>query len=323
MKKLFFFSAIILLFLPINLEAWGFFAHEKINHLAVFTLPPQMTVFYKKHIEFITAHAVDADKRKFILPEEAPRHFIDIDHYGLYPYEELPRNWDAAVEKFTEDTLLKYGILPWHSLAVFYALTKAFKNKDQASILKLSADIGHYIADAHVPLHACTNYNGQFTGQQGIHALWESSIPELLADNTFNFWVGKATYINDPAGYIWKIILQSAQEAATVLQVEKTLSHQFPADQKYSFINRNGHLIHTYSVAYVKAYNKRLKGMVEAKFRESIHDVASFWYTAWVNAGQPDLQQLSHKEFSPHDIEAWQRLEEGWLSDTTKLLEKE
>lgn len=110
-------------------------------------------------------------------------------------------------------------------------LTAAFKEKDGAKILKLSAEIGHYIADAHVPLHASSNHNGQLTGQQGIHGFWESRIPELLAEKEWNFFIGKADYIQQPADFIWQRVLESAAAADTVLKYEKELSTSFPPDQ--------------------------------------------------------------------------------------------
>ena len=64
---------------------WGFYAHQKINYYATFLLPPEMLVLYKPNIDFISEHAVDPDKRRYISKDEAPRHFIDIDHYGPYP----------------------------------------------------------------------------------------------------------------------------------------------------------------------------------------------------------------------------------------------
>ena len=94
---------------------------------------------------------------------------------------------------------------------MLHRLTDAFKEKDQAKILKLSAEIGHYIADAHVPLHAHSNHNGQYTGQQGIHGFWESRIPELLAEKEWDFFIGKAAYHDKPCcnlcgkGY-WKVV---------------------------------------------------------------------------------------------------------------------
>ena len=131
-----------------------------------------MMVLYKPNIDFITAHAVDPDMRRNVVADEAPRHFIDIDHYGKYPYSELPRKWIDAVTKFSEDTLLANGIVPWHVQTVLYRLTEAFKEKNFLQIMKNSADIGHYIADAHVPLHTSSNHNGQLTNQKGIHGFW-------------------------------------------------------------------------------------------------------------------------------------------------------
>ena len=291
---------------------WGFYAHKKINYYAVFLLPPQMLLFYKPHIAFISEHAVDPDKRRYSVAAEGARHFIDIDHYGDYPYQELPHKWKDAVEKYSEDTLLKYGIVPWHIQTMLGRLTKAFKEKNFSSILKNSAEIGHYIADAHVPLHASVNYDGQFTGQKGIHAFWESRIPELIAEKNFNFFIGKAQYIKEPSVFIWQRVLESALATDSVLRFEKKLSQHFPSDKKYSFEKRNNVLIKQYSSSYTIAYDKMLNGMVERRMRQSIFAVASFWYTAWVNAGQPDLSELVHQTFSENDLKEFEKLNEAW-----------
>ncbi|OQY96411.1 MAG: S1/P1 Nuclease [Sphingobacteriales bacterium UTBCD1] len=293
---------------------WGFFAHQEINRYAVFLLPPQMMVLYKPNLDFITIHAVDPDKRRYAVAAEGPRHYIDIDHYGAYPYDSLPRKWKDAVARFSEDTLNQYGTVPWWVQTMLYRLTDAFKEKSQAKILKLSTELGHYIADAHVPLHASSNHNGQYSDQLGIHGFWESRIPELLADKEWDFFIGKAEYIPDPANFIWKRVLESAAAADTVLKFEKELSKQFPADQKFSYENRNGIQIRQYSSAYTKAYNEKMKGMVERRMRQSVFAVASFWYTAWVNAGQPDLTKLNNKEFSAADMKEFENLNNAWRS---------
>ncbi|HWC55247.1 MAG TPA: zinc dependent phospholipase C family protein [Chitinophagaceae bacterium] len=297
---------------------WGFFAHQEINRYAVFLLPPQMMVLYKPNIDFITVHAVDPDKRRYAVAAEGPRHYIDIDHYGAYPYNSLPRKWNEAVTKFSEDSLNAYGIVPWWVQTMLHRLTDAFKEKNQAKILKVSAELGHYIADAHVPLHASSNHNGQYTDQVGIHGFWESRIPELLADKEWDFFIGKADYIADPGDFIWKRVLESAAAADTVLKFEKELTEQFPSDQKYSFENRNGTLVRQYSSAYTKAYNEKLKGMVERRMRQAIYAVASFWYTAWVNAGQPDLSKLRNKEFSADDLKEFESLNNAWRGGSIK-----
>lgn len=293
---------------------WGFYGHKKINNYAVFLLPPQMMVLYKPYADFLTEHAVDPDKRRYILLQEGARHFIDIDHYGKYPYPDLPRKWNDAVAKYSEDTLRANGIGPWWVQIMLQRLTAAFKEKDQAKILKLSAEIGHYIADLHVPLHASSNHDGQLTGQKGIHGFWESRIPELLADTEWDFFIGKAEYIKNPADFIWKRVLESGASADTVLKYEKALSKTFPADQKYSFENRNGVLVRQFSSAYSKTFNEKLKGMIERRMRQSIYAVASCWYTAWVNAGQPDLANLAHKEFSAADQKEFDELNTAWQS---------
>jgi hypothetical protein len=212
---------------------------------------------------------------------------------------------------YSEDTLRRYGIVPWHVQLMQRRLTYAFLKKDLAYILRTSAELGHYIADAHVPLHASSNHNGQLTGQHGIHGFWESRVPELLAEKTFSFWVGKATYVADPADYIWQRVLESARAADTVLNMERLLNNETPVNQKYAFEKRNGVWIKQYSSDYTHAYNKLLNGMVERRMQRAIHTLASFWYTAWIDAGQPMLKNLSGNE-TEFDRKEWDSLNRLW-----------
>ncbi len=316
MKKVFRFLLpfILLLITNYNVYCWGFYAHQKTNYYAVFLLPPEMMVLYKPSIAFISEHAIDPDKRRYAVPDEGPRHYIDIDQYGKYPYDALPRKWSDAVAKFTEDTLKQHGIVPWHVQTMLNRLTNAFKEKNFSLIMKYSAEIGHYISDAHVPLHASSNHNGQYTNQKGIHGFWESRVPELLAEKEWDFFVGKADYIKYPGDFIWARVLESAQAADTVLLYERELTKQFDDDKKYSFEERNGKTIRQYSSAFTIAYNKKLDGMIERRMRQSIYAIASFWYTAWVNAGQPDLKSLIAQKFSEADIKEFENLNKQWSS---------
>jgi hypothetical protein len=282
-----------------------------------------MLVLYKPNIDFIADHAVDPDMRRYVLAGEGARHFIDIDHYGKYPFTELPKKWNDAIAKFSEDSLQAYGIVPWWIQIMLRRLTDAFKERNQTKILKMSAELGHYIADAHVPLHTNSNHNGQFTNQQGIHGFWESRLPELLADKEWDFFIGKAEYIKDPGNFIWRRVLESAAAADTVLRFEKELTDQFPADQKFSFENRNGVTIRQYSSRFTRAYNTKLKGMVERRMRQAIYAVASFWYTAWVNAGEPDLTKLTQKQFSADDLKEFEDLTNAWKNGANNGKEHE
>ena len=271
-----------------------------------------MIVLFKPNISFLSEHAIDPDKRRYAVPDEGPRHYIDIDHYGTYPYTSLPRKWSDAVAKFGEDSLKQYGIVPWHVQTMLNRLTSAFKEKNFSLIMKYGAEIGHYISDAHVPLHATSNHNGQFTNQKGIHGFWESRVPELLAEKEFDFFIGKADYIQNPGDFIWKRVLESAKAADTVLTYERELTLKFADDKKYAFENRNGKTIRQYSSAFTIAYNKKLDGMIERRMRQSIYAIASFWYTAWVNAGQPDLKALVTQKFTEADIKEFENLNKQW-----------
>jgi hypothetical protein len=250
-----------------------------------------MKAFYEANIDYITAHAVSADKRRYVDSTEAPRHFLDADHYGPNPWTKIPENYDDAAIKYSADTVTKYGIVPWAIEFEYNGLVKAFKAHDTLAILNISANLGHYVADAHVPLHLTLNYNGQLTGQTGIHALWESRIPELFGDS-FNYYAGRARYIDDPLKEAFKICRASFNEVDSVLRFEKMLNKTFPADKKYVTEKRSSRTVTDYSEAYAAAYRQMLHGMVERRMRASIRDAGNYWFSAWVDAGQPDLGKL-------------------------------
>ena len=270
---------------------WGFYAHQQINRLAIFTLPPEMIVFYKANIDYITTNAVAPDKRRYTSKDEACRHYIDLNVYHDSLRNKMPMFWHQAKAIFPEDTLKKHGIVPWHVYLMKVRLTEAFKQKDKAAILKLSADLGHYIADAHVPLHTTNNYNGQFTAQHGIHGLWESRIPELYAQQ-YDVWAGAAQYLNVPQKDIWETVYASHACLKEVFALEKEASAEIPEDRKFSFEDRNGQMVRVYSKEFTKQYNDKLHGQIEGRFLASIRLLGNMWFTCWVDAGQPDLNSL-------------------------------
>lgn len=269
--------------------SWGFWGHRYINYNAVFLLPPAMFGFYKQHIGYLTEHAADADMRRYAIKDEAPRHYIDLDQYHKKDSTKIPTRWQEAVDQFTVDSLQAHGIVPWWIMVMHQRLKNAFAEKDMELVLKLSADIGHYIADAHVPLHASSNHNGQKTDQLGIHAFWESRLPELFAEKQYDLLLGRADYLKEPLPFIWERVYESGAAADTVLSIEKDLSKMFDDHERISFEYRNNRLVRQYSEKYATRYHKQLNGMVERRMRASIYAIASFWYTAWVEAGQPNL----------------------------------
>ncbi len=293
----------MLLFIEVHTAmSWGFWGHKRINRIAVFTLPEEMLPLFKASLEYVTEHAIDPDKRRYGVDGEAPRHYIDIDHYGVYPFENVPRNWDSAVAVLTEDTLMAYGIVPWHVAKMTGWLTKAFESGDKQRVLKTSAELGHYIADAHVPLHTTLNYNGQLTNQKGIHGFWESRIPELFGED-YDYFVGKARYLDNPLDEIWKVVLASHLRVDSVLDLERKLTEEMPSDMKHSFEQRGESTVKVYSHEFSTNYNAILQDMAERRMRQAIISVGSFWMTAWVNAGQPDLGEIIDQPLPEEDEE--------------------
>src|SRR5690606_41189014 len=136
-------------------------------------------------------------------------------------------------------------------------LTAAFARKDARAILRLAADLGHYIGDINVPLHTTVNYNGQLTGQHGIHAFWESRIPELLSDD-YDFFVGQAEYIENTQLAAWDAVIQAHRAVDSVLRFENELSRRFASDKKYSFLDRANLTTKTYSSDFTNAYSAML-----------------------------------------------------------------
>ena len=309
MKKVLVIS--LLVFLSHDAFNWGFYSHKRINRVAVFALPPELFSFYKAYIDYIEEHSIDADKRRHSLKDEATRHYIDIDYYGQSPFDSVPQRWKDAVTKFSEDTIKAYGTVPWHIQRVYYQLVDAFNDRDRERILKLSADLGHYIGDAHVPLHTTLNYNGQLTGQKGIHSFWESRLPELYAVN-YNYVVNKANYRPNILTTAWSIVKASHYALDSVLAFEDSLSKIWDADLKYAYVERGNSVVKTYSEEYSFAYHKALNGMVERRMRSAIHEISSAWYSAWVESGQPDLKDLIDEKIKREYLKKIQREKRSW-----------
>lgn len=277
--------------IQLMMSSWGFYAHKLINQSATFSLPVEIAGFFKAHIQHITEHAVDPDKRCYIDTLESPRHFIDIDDLHEAGIDSIPIHWSRAKDKFTERKLRAAGIIPWQIDRSYANLRDAMYEGNLQKILRFAADLGHYVGDAHVPLHTTKNYNGQFTNQVGIHAFWETRLPERFSGN-YNLWVGKASYIASPLDEAWEIIKQSHALIDSVLLLEKELNEKFAKDQKYAFVLRKQQMKRDYSESYAQAYHQALNGMVERRLRASIRQTANFWYSAWIDAGQPDLSKL-------------------------------
>jgi hypothetical protein len=273
-------------------HAWGFVGHRAITQVAVYELPVAMQAFYFRHMATLVRLSTAPDERRSQDPTEGPKHFIDMDHYSEdNPFAKVPRNYDEAVEKFSADTLKKYGTVPWTVMDTKERLVEAFRQRDTTSIIKYSAELSHYTADAFVPLHTTVNYDGQLSGQTGLHALWESQLPErFLKDYKLNGEDGKG--LKDPLTAIWEVIQGSYGFLTATYDLEAKISKTFTPQTKYTYSHRFGRTQRRYSDAFADAYEKEVGGMVAFRLKGASPMVASMWLTAWQEAGRPDLNAL-------------------------------
>jgi hypothetical protein len=293
------FSSILILFLlAVDLMAWGFYSHRLINRKAIYALPIEMFAFYKANLDYLEFHAVDPDKRRYSVDGEAPKHYIDLDRYVHCVdctldsiQSRLPIYWSIEMDSLLKDSLEKGGVLPWNLAFQVRLLTKAFEERNAREILRLSAEIGHYASDAHVPLHTTENYNGQLTNQHGIHALWESRIPERFAANYW-FLSGQASYFQNVQISIWKAVIESHRYVSDVLENDRELRSEISSDRVFSAKSIGRQSTIDYSEKYIERYEAYTGDLVERRMTESSHFVASLWFTAWVDAGQPNLSEL-------------------------------
>jgi len=307
------FSAIGVAFVVLS---WGVFGHEHINNAAVMALPKPMQTFFYNHLDFITQESSVPDLRKYTLRDKAegPRHYIDMENFG--DVASIPLPFEEAKKKYDEKFLADNGTLPWYIQETMTKLTKAFKDKRKNEILFLAGDLAHYIGDANMPLHTSANHDGQLTNQKGIHSVWESRIPTMFGRN-YNFYTGEAKYIDNVEKATWDMIKDSHSQVEPLLLIDRNLRATFTPETMYEK-DANGNIAKgkfgdlLYTKEYVTQFHTALNGMVESQMRKAIVMTANFWYTAWVNAGKPNLDELDSKEFTnrnkknlKNDLKLW------------------
>jgi hypothetical protein len=198
-------------------------------------------------------------------------------------------DWASALKKYSFDTLDKHGYGPYNIMMSFEKLTNAFKSKNKDSILFYAADLGHYVGDLHVPLHITNNYDGQLSGQKGMHSLWESFIPSLRIDQYQLYNPHKAKYLKNPEAALWADIRKAYALLPEMFAKEIEVSKSFTPEQKYKMQMYYGKNTRMYTKEFAEAYADALGGTINNQLIASANMLSDFWYTAWVNAGKPSF----------------------------------
>ena len=261
-------------------HAWGFDIHRFITGEAISLLPPGMKPFYEKHRQFIVEHSVDPDLwRSAGFEEEPPRHFVDLDVYGAWPFSQLPRDYELAVAKFGREKVDKNGTLPWRVGEVYEQLVKSFtqhaKGTGQYALDNAqfhSAVLAHYVGDAHVPFHAATNYDGQLTNQHGIHSRFETELFQRYRSR-LRLAPPAIPPVRSPVDFTFDTLIAGFKFVDPVLQAD--LSALGTGD--------------TYDDAYFERFFGKTQPVVEQQLSRAIAGVAAVLVGAWESAGRPEL----------------------------------
>jgi len=274
---------VMLLMMPSPAGAWGFETHKFIVSKAIDLLPDAIRPFYEANRVFVVEHAIDPDLwRTAGFTDEPPRHFVDLDAYGKYPFNDLPRSYDAALEKYGADMLNRNGLLPWRAAEMSGNLRRAFENQQKQigyareNIKLFSAVIGHYAADANVPLHSALNYDGQLTGQNGVHYRFEEDL-FLRYGKQLTLKPGPLKNIPNVRDFIFNTLLESYTFVDAVLAADK----QAIGDRT------------VYDAQYYDAFFAAVKPILEKRISDAITAVASIITAEWELAGRPVLPAVA------------------------------
>ena len=251
--------------------AWGGHIHVVVNGSATQHLPPEFAGFaqWKATLERLS---VDADARRCCDPAEGARHYIDIDAYAEFFSRTLPRTYPEMVARFGRERVDGNGIVPWAIETALAALTQHFRDGDWTRAVAVAADIGHYVADAHQPLHLTVNYDGQMSGQHGVHSRYESVLTEIYF-NEIEIPPARAAAFARPleAAFAWIEDVYPGVNAVMIADSRATRA----ADGD------------TGSPAYYEALWREAGPETERWLRRASLAVAGMWLTAWYDAGAP------------------------------------
>ena len=252
--------------------AWGPTAHRLVNNWAVETLPPEIRGFFEANRQFLIDHANDPNQWMEKDRYERKRHYMYLDKYGLFPYRELPHGFKPAVEKFGSGKINTNGLLPWHVGEYSLRLTNALKAQKWDEAKLAAAALGHYVADARDPLNTTSNYDGQLTGQTGLATRFAVTMIDRF-QGFFIFQPAPAVKIDDPTEYAFDAVLETNSRVSQVVWADLQ--------------SLEG--LRDYNDDYFDRFYSHIGSTAVGEINAAAHDVGSYWYTAWLNAGRPDL----------------------------------
>ncbi|MBN1987950.1 MAG: T9SS type A sorting domain-containing protein [Bacteroidales bacterium] len=272
--------------LALALISWGNSGHYAISENAEKSFNAEMQQFYS-WTSVLANHASDADYRKGSDPTEGPKHYIDLDYYAEFNSGGgIPENMADAIARYGSYDVYDWGILPWATLASYDSLVSTLRRGEYQKASLYAADLGHYVGDGHMPMHLTKNYNGQLTGNTGIHSRYESTM--------INYYVGSIQYsgrevsqVDNVSRYVFSYLYDNFKYKDSVLI----------ADNYAKSVSSN-----TSSTAYKSALWQKSKGFTKVLFENASHALAQLIYTAWIEAGRPSFTSVDMVDEEPQIV---------------------
>jgi hypothetical protein len=265
-----------------HLLGWGYDVHRQITRAAVQVVPAEFGDFLNQHIEDLSYHAADPDFWKSNDSNEGYRHFIDADLYDEYPFDNIPRNIDSLYSKYGNEYVSQSGIAPWNIEDYCNRLTELFRSGEWEKSIDTMAALSHYVADIHMPLHTCANYNGQLTGNKGIHFRWET--PMIQQYVTYIEPSNEAELITDPLEMAFTIVKESFKVYPLIISADSLARAPLTKLQADSL---NTYEKLSFEDEYISVLYSQTSDVVYDRLNKSAERIASYWYTCWINAGKP------------------------------------
>jgi hypothetical protein len=260
--------------LPLRVEAWGRNAHKLVVNQAIDTLPQDIRGFFESNRVLLLQHVIDPLDAVAKTPAEKRNDHLYLDKYGRFPFDALPRSYKAALDKYGKSKLQANGLLPWQIGVYSQKLTEDMKmgRWDEA---KLDAAIlANYVADTHDPFNTTENFDGKLTAQAGVNERFGTTLIDRYS-SFFPMRPNDAAFINDPTDHAFEVCLTSHSWVETILVADR---NSYIAGKSYS-----------YNDEYYDRFYNQAAAILIRQLSEASTDVGSYWMTAWVNAGRPQL----------------------------------
>ncbi|HVM75242.1 MAG TPA: hypothetical protein VMT75_06325 [Candidatus Saccharimonadales bacterium] len=264
--------ALILAFFPRETHAWGNNAQRLIVNRAVESLPYEIRPFFEANRNFFVQHVNDPMNQLDKHPNERQNHFIELDKYGKFPFDALPRNYKAAIAKYSKAKIDATGLLPWQIGVYSAKLTDDLRAGRWDEAKEDAAFLANYVAEAHDPFNTTENFDGTLSGQRGVNERFNT----MLIDRYGSFFPlnpHDASFISDPTDRAFDMCLNAHAYVESILLADRAAKRG----------------LSSYTDEYYDRFYNLAAGPLIRQLSDASTDVGSYWLTAWVNAGRPQL----------------------------------